>query len=87
MPQIDAADAWRLVIDANRNAEQPRRARLDVPANAQQQWEYTSENLIPGENRAELLRKFGENGWEAWHIETNPAGWLEIFFKRMIRDS
>lgn len=45
-------------------------------------WEYTSVNVGPGESWYDQLRNWGANGWEAWHIEKNEAGWREIYFKR-----
>lgn len=49
-------------------------------------WEYTSVNVGPGESWYDQLRAWGENGWEAWHIEKTAEGWREIYFKRPTRD-
>lgn len=45
-------------------------------------WEYTTVNVGPGESWYDQLRAWGENGWEAWHLEKNESGWREIYFKR-----
>lgn len=45
-------------------------------------WEYTSENVAPGESWYVVLRRMGDQRWEAWHIEKNDGGWREIYFKR-----
>ena len=45
-------------------------------------WKYTSEKVMPGENWHDVLRKMGDAGWEAWHIEKTPDGHREIYFKR-----
>lgn len=45
-------------------------------------WKYTSEKVMPGENWCDVLRKMGDAGWEAWHIERTPDGHREIYFKR-----
>lgn len=50
------------------------------------EWQYTSENVAPGESHYDVLRKNGEAGWEAWHIEKDTNGWREIFFKRQKAD-
>lgn len=47
-----------------------------------QQWQYTTVNVGPGGERYDELRSWGEQGWEAWHIERNEDGWREIYFKR-----
>ena len=44
-------------------------------------WEYTSEKMSPGENRYDVLHRFGAEGWEAWYIEKDASGWREIYFK------
>lgn len=50
------------------------------------EWEYTSATVKPGENWYDVLRRFGREGWEAWHIERDASGWREIHFKRPLNN-
>lgn len=53
-----------------------------MQAHAMQRWEYTSVKVAPGQSWYDVLRRFGDEGWEAWHMERAEHGLHEIYFKR-----
>lgn len=68
------------------------RVEADRVSNSEElmtKWEYTSEsgNAAERESRYDCMRKMGEDGWEAWHMERLPNGWWEIYFKRPLPHS
>lgn len=53
-----------------------------MPGGTSLKWVYDSAQFAPGESWYDGLRKRGEEGWEAWHIEKSFDGWREIYFKK-----
>ena len=44
-------------------------------------WEYCSQPVGSSEPLSDVLRRYGEDGWEAWALE-RKGQWYEVWFKR-----